>query len=156
MWHDQGKWVTCQQFQFCVSYSTFSCLENAYKMLHFDANPFKLDIWLHNCEEFEHCFYQYLRINISDIRLIPLSHKYKYYMVRGKIEQTCPLGYYNLMNNWTNISVQRTRTKQLRAPLTTMLGHPKSTQCNFNSCSFNYWLDYNKSIMMGSLYRVNK
>ena len=36
----------------------------------------------------------------------------------------------------------RTRTKQLRAPLTTMLGHPKSTQCNFNSCSFNYKSDY--------------
>ena len=38
--------------------------------------------------------------------------------------------------------VQRTRTKQLRAPLTTTLGHPKSTQCNFNSCSFYCWLDY--------------
>ena len=39
------------------------------------------------------------------------------------------------------MSVQRTRTQQLRAPLTT-LGYPKSTQCNFNSCSFNCWLDY--------------
>ena len=38
--------------------------------------------------------------------------------------------------------VQGTRTKQLRAPLTTTLGHPKSTQCNFNSCSFNYKSDY--------------
>ena len=38
--------------------------------------------------------------------------------------------------------VQRTRTQPLRAPLTTMLGHPKSTQCNFNSCSFNYKSDY--------------
>ena len=38
--------------------------------------------------------------------------------------------------------VQRTHTKQLRAPLTTTLGHPKSTQCNFNSCSFNYKSDY--------------
>ena len=36
------------------------------------------------------------------------------------------------------MSVQRTHTKQLHAPLTTTLGHPKSTQCNFNSCSFNY------------------
>ena len=33
---------------------------------------------------------------------------------------------------------QRTHTKLL----TTTLGHPKSTQCNFNSCSFNCWLDY--------------
>ena len=38
--------------------------------------------------------------------------------------------------------VQRARTKQLRAPLTTMLGHPKCMQCNFNSCSFNYKSDY--------------
>ena len=38
--------------------------------------------------------------------------------------------------------VQRTPPKQLRAPLTTMLGHPKSMQCNFNSCSFNYKSDY--------------
>ena len=38
--------------------------------------------------------------------------------------------------------VQRARTKQLRAPLTTTLGHPKSTQCNFNSCPFNNQLDY--------------
>ena len=37
---------------------------------------------------------------------------------------------YNLINNWTNMCVQRTRTKQLHAPLTTTLGHPKSTQCN--------------------------
>ena len=37
---------------------------------------------------------------------------------------------------------QRTHTKQLRAPLTTTPGYPKSTQCNFNSCSFNCWLDY--------------
>ena len=41
--------------------------------------------------------------------------------------------------------VQRTRTKQVRAPLTTTLGHPKSTQCNFNSCSFNYKSDYSSS-----------
>ena len=38
--------------------------------------------------------------------------------------------------------VQRTRTKQLRAPLTTTLGHPKIMQRNFNSCSFNYKSDY--------------
>ena len=41
-------------------------------------------------------------------------------------------GYYNLINNWTNM------TEQSLAPLTTTLGHLKSTQCNFNSCSFNY------------------
>ena len=41
--------------------------------------------------------------------------------------------------------VQRTRTKQLRAPLTTTLGHPKSMQCNFNSCSFNYKSYYSKA-----------
>ena len=39
--------------------------------------------------------------------------------------------------------VQHTHTKQLRAPLTTTLRHPKSMQCNFNSCSFNYKSDYN-------------
>ena len=50
--------------------------------------------------------------------------------------------HYNLIKNWTNMRVQRTRTKQLRAPLTTTLRYPKSTQCNFNSCSFNCWLDY--------------
>ena len=38
--------------------------------------------------------------------------------------------------------VQRTRTQPLRTPLTTTLGHPQSTQCNFNSCSFNYKSDY--------------
>ena len=38
--------------------------------------------------------------------------------------------------------VQCTRTKQLRAPLTTTLGHPKSVQCNFNSFAFNYESDY--------------
>ena len=40
--------------------------------------------------------------------------------------------------------VQRTCTKQLRAPLiySTTLGHQTSTQYNFNSCSFNYLLDY--------------
>ena len=38
---------------------------------------------------------------------------------------------------------QRTRTQKIRAPLTTTLGHPKSMQCNFNSCSFNYKSDYN-------------
>ena len=55
--------------------------------------------------------------------------------------------------------VQRTHTKQLRAPLTTALllitrsiklcapltttlGHPKSMQYNVNSCSFNYKADY--------------
>ena len=42
--------------------------------------------------------------------------------------------------------VQRTRTKQLRAPLTTTLGHPKSIQCNFNSCSFNYKSVYSNSL----------
>ena len=33
---------------------------------------------------------------------------------------------YNPSYNWTNTCVQRTRTKQLCAPLTTTLGHPKS------------------------------
>ena len=46
--------------------------------------------------------------------------------------------YYNPIYKWTNMRVQCTRTQQLRAPLTTTLGHPHSTQCNFNSCSFNY------------------
>ena len=40
------------------------------------------------------------------------------------------------------MGVLRPRTKQLRAPLTTTHGHPKSMQCNFNSCSFNYKSDY--------------
>ena len=40
--------------------------------------------------------------------------------------------------------VQRTRTKQLHAPLTT-LRHPKSMQCNFNSWSFNYKSDSTNS-----------
>ena len=53
------------------------------------------------------------------------------------------LYYYNPIYNWTSMRVQRTRTKQLRALLTTTLGHPKSMQCNFNSCSFNYKSDYN-------------
>ena len=50
--------------------------------------------------------------------------------------------HYNPIKYWTNMSVQRTRTKQWHAPLTTTLGHPKSMQCNFNSCSFNYKSDY--------------
>ena len=49
---------------------------------------------------------------------------------------------YNPSYNWTNTCVQRTHTKQLCAPLTTTLEHPKSMQCNFNSCSFNYKFDY--------------
>ena len=54
-------------------------------MLHFDPNPYKLDIWLQSYEEFandknniktpfEHCFCQYLKNNMADIRLIPLDH----------------------------------------------------------------------------------
>ena len=54
--------------------------------------------------------------------------------------------YYNLIYNWTNMRVQRTRTKQLRTPLTTTLGHPKSMQCNFNSCSFNYKSNYSGTV----------
>ena len=52
--------------------------------------------------------------------------------------------YYNLIYNWTNMHVQRTHTKQLRTPWTTTLRHPKSMQCNFNSCSFNYKSDYSQ------------
>ena len=48
--------------------------------------PLQLDIWLQSYEgfdnakkhyetkEFEHCFGQYLKNNIPDIRLIPLDH----------------------------------------------------------------------------------
>ena len=48
--------------------------------------------------------------------------------------------------------VQRTRAKQLRAPLTT-LGHPKSMQSNFNSCSFNYKSDYRS--VCGIQFEIN-
>ena len=47
-------------------------------MLHSVATPFKSDIWLllkhYKTKEFEQCFCPYLKINISDIRLIPLDH----------------------------------------------------------------------------------
>ena len=39
-------------------------LSHNFEMLHFDAHP-----W-----QFEHCFCQYLKNNISDIRLIPLDY----------------------------------------------------------------------------------
>ena len=51
--------------------------------------------------------------------------------------------------------VQRTCTKQLRAPLTTTLRHPKSTRCNFNSCSFNCWLDYNNPHLIEQDYSMH-
>ena len=86
MWHDQGKWVTCRKFQFQFSYTTFSKLQNA----SFWCKPhLQLDIWLqsyagfdsadyetkhYETKEFEHCFCQYLKNNIPDIRLIPLDH----------------------------------------------------------------------------------
>ena len=57
---------------------------------------------------------------------------------------------YNLIYNWTNMRVQRTRPKQLHDPLTAVLGHPKSMQCNFNSCSFNYKSDYIKQFFFYS------
>ena len=56
------------------------------KMLHFDANPITIECqvtdlwWIWQCQkqyktkEFEHCFCQYLKYNITDIRLIPLDH----------------------------------------------------------------------------------
>ena len=62
--------------------------------------------------------------------------------------------YYNLIYNRTNMRVQRTRTTQLRALLTTTLGHPKSTQCNFNSCLFNYKSAYSENPLCGS-FRVD-
>ena len=39
------------------------------KMLHFDANPIKLDIWVQSYEEFATVF-----ANISDLQLIPFDH----------------------------------------------------------------------------------
>ena len=51
------------------------------------------------------------------------------------------------------VHVQRTcTTKQLCAPLTTTLGHPKSMQCNFNSCSFNYKSDYSKLLLLHTVW----
>ena len=55
-------------------------------MLHFDANPTKLDICIQSYEEFVNAknnlkqnnlktvFCQYLKNNVFDIRLIPLDH----------------------------------------------------------------------------------
>ena len=38
--------------------------------------PLQLDFWLQSYEtmKFKHCFYQYLKNDIPDIRLIPLDH----------------------------------------------------------------------------------
>ena len=79
-------------------------------MLHFDANPiYNLDIWLQSYEEFvdaknnikqkelEHCFCQYLKTNIADIRLIPLDHvtfKYSNHALAGHIS----IGHSELLN----------------------------------------------------------
>ena len=82
MWHDQGKWVTCRKFQFLFSYTTFSKLKNAsfsckphynwisgYRVMK-DLKMLKQ----YKTKEFEHCFFQYLTNNTSDIRLILLDH----------------------------------------------------------------------------------
>ena len=52
------------------------------------------------------------------------------------------------MNCFSDFATHTVSVKsvQTRITLTTTLGHPKSTQCNFNSCSFNCWLDYSNSI----------
>ena len=61
--------------------------------------------------------------------------------LQWRLKQTQWAHPYNLIYNWTDMRVQRTRIKQVCAPLTiqrSSLGHPKSMQCNLNSCSFNY------------------
>ena len=50
-WHDQGKWVTCRKFQFLLSYTTFSKLQNAFILM---QTPLQLDIWLQSYEGFDH------------------------------------------------------------------------------------------------------
>ena len=72
---------------------------------------------------------------------IEVCYKIKSWMFRHIAKGSTSI-HYNLIYNCTNMRLQCTRTKQLRAPLTTTLGHPKSTQCNFNSCTFNYKSDY--------------
>ena len=68
-------------------------------MLHFDPNPITIGfIWLQSYEEFvnaknniktkefEHCFCQYLKNNMADIRLIPLDHvTYDFKVKKGEI-----------------------------------------------------------------------
>ena len=61
-------------------------LSQNFKMLHFDASPITIgylvtELWsIWQCQkqyktkEFEHCFCQYFKNNIADIRLIPLDH----------------------------------------------------------------------------------
>ena len=50
----------------------------------------------------------------------------------------------NRIYNWLNVRAQRTRARQLRAPFTaTLILILISMQYMFNSCSFNYKLDYN-------------
>ena len=74
-------------------------------MLHFDANPITMDIWLQSYEGFnnaknnmkqrnlnEHCFCQYLKNNIPDIRLIPLDHVY---VLRNWIHVVRKKGFHN-------------------------------------------------------------
>ena len=51
------------------------------------------------------------------------------------------------------MSVQRTRTKQLRAPLTTTLGHPKSTQCNSTRVRFYTYQTISLAIAARKLFR---
>ena len=53
--------------------------------------------------------------------------------------------HYNPIYNWTNVHAQRTHTIQLRAWFIATLIMILSTQYMFNSCSFNYKLDYNFS-----------
>ena len=77
------------------SYFITSLSQN-FKMLCFDANPITIgylvaELWSicqcykqYKTKEFEHCFCQYLKNSISDIRLIPLDHVtyYHNYTVR--------------------------------------------------------------------------
>ena len=51
---------------------------------------------------------------------------------------------YNQINNWTNVRAERIHARQLRARFTATLLFNLITQCVFNSCSFNYKLDYSK------------
>ena len=80
MWRDQGKWVTCRKLQFLFSYTTVSKLQNTLCKPHYNwISGFRVMKNLtmlkqYETKEFEPYFCQYLKNNVSDIRLIPLDY----------------------------------------------------------------------------------
>ena len=82
-------------------------LSHHFKMLHLDANPISIRYLvqsydglvnaknnINKTKGFEHCFCQYLKNNIADIRLIPLDHV-TYRVIQKKLDTTLEIYFWD-------------------------------------------------------------